>query len=36
MPPWLERLIVLYIITRSLGGASLFLLVVYLIIRDIA
>lgn len=36
MPPWLERLIVIYIITRALGGVSLFLLVAYLIIRDIA
>jgi hypothetical protein len=33
MPRWLESLIILYLITRSLGGASLFFLVIYLILN---
>jgi len=33
MPLWLERLIAIYLIIRLLGGASLFALVIYLILN---
>lgn len=34
MPRWIERLLAAYLVARTLGGVSLFLLVVYLIIRE--
>lgn len=36
MSQWLERLVTVYLIARTLGGFSLFLLVAFLIIRDMA
>jgi hypothetical protein len=33
MPLWLERLILAYLVTRCLGGISLFFLVIYLILN---
>lgn len=31
MPPWLQRLLAFYIISRSLGGIAVFMLMVYIL-----
>jgi hypothetical protein len=33
MPRWLERLLVIYLVSRTLSGVALFALVAFLIIR---